>query len=57
MPIDSSKCSFRSTKGLCMHKQALKKPCGVDQGRDDLCPRSLVFNADQAAEKEDAGER
>jgi len=57
MPTDSSRCDYRTDAGLCQHKDAKNRPCWVDDGREDLCPRSQDFQADKLAQEEDCGER
>jgi len=57
MTIDSSRCEHKSEKGLCQHKDAKNRPCWIDEGREDMCPKTVGFQADKLAQEEDCGER
>jgi hypothetical protein len=57
MNIEPRKCPDYGLKGLCQHKDAKNRPCWIEEGREDMCPRTLGFQADKAAQEADAGER
>lgn len=55
--IDAKSCEHHDAKSLCQHKDAKNRPCWVDEGREDMCPRSIGYQVDKLAQEEDAGER
>jgi len=57
MTNSEQKCSEKSEKGMCLNKDAKGKPCYLDIGREDMCPKTLGFKVDKLAQEEDAGER
>jgi hypothetical protein len=55
--FDSGRCPEKDENGICTNKDAKGRPCWVDAGREDMCPRTVGFQADKAAQEADAGER